>query len=113
MPQLRVVDAAIGCIIIHDQNAPVHPVGVVRKIRVLRRRRVLGNDELEYRAFFRFTLNNRIRPPMISVSLLLMARPRPVPPYFLVVDESTWLKERNRRSNPSAGMPQPVSRTAK
>ena len=50
---------------------------------------------------------------MISVSLLLMTRPSPVPPYLLVVDAPTWLKARNRRSRRSAGMPHPVSRTAK
>jgi hypothetical protein len=41
-----------------------------------------------------------------------MARPSPVPPYRRVVEVSTWLKTLNKRSNRSAGIPMPVSRTA-
>ena len=58
------------------------------------------------------TLSTQIDPPMSSTSLLLMARPRPVPQKRRVVDASTWLKDLNSRSIRSAGMPMPVSRTA-
>jgi hypothetical protein len=40
---------------------------------------------------------------------LLIASPSRVPPYLRVVEASTWLKERNRRSMRSAGIPMPVS----
>lgn len=50
-------------------------------------------------------------PPIASASRRLMARPRPVPPYTRVVEESSWLKEWNSRSMRSAGMPMPVSMT--
>jgi hypothetical protein len=59
------------------------------------------------------SLSAQIRPPMSSLSRLLMASPKPVPPYRRVVETSTWLKTLNRRSNRSFGMPIPVSRTAK
>ena len=59
------------------------------------------------------SLSTQMRPPMSSVNRLLIARPRPVPPYFLVVDASTWLNDWNSRSKRSAGIPQPVSRTTK
>ena len=45
-------------------------------------------------------LSTHMRPPISSASRLLMARPRPVPPYLRVVEESTWLKDWNRRSMP-------------
>ena len=48
---------------------------------------------------------------MRSTSCLEIARPRPVPPYFLVVEPSTWLNFSNTESILSAGMPGPVSRT--
>ena len=58
------------------------------------------------------TLSTHMVPPISSASRLLTARPRPVPPYLRVVDESTWLNSSNRRWTRSAGMPMPVSRTA-
>ena len=59
------------------------------------------------------TLSTTSSPPIASASRRLMARPRPVPPYTRVVEASTWLNERNSRSSRSAGIPMPVSRTAK
>ena len=41
----------------------------------------------------------------IAHAEMLITRPRPVPPYLLVVEASTWLKARNRRSMRSAGIP--------
>ena len=40
-----------------------------------------------------------------------MARPSPVPPYFRVVEASTWENDWNSRPTRSAGMPMPVSLT--
>ena len=59
------------------------------------------------------TLSTHILPPINSTSRLLMARPRPVPPYWRVVEASAWLKDLNRRASRSTGMPMPVSRTRK
>ncbi len=59
------------------------------------------------------SLSTQMPPPMSSVNRLLIARPKPVPPYFLVVDASTWLNDWNSRPKASAGIPQPVSRTTK
>ncbi len=42
-----------------------------------------------------------------------MARPRPVPPYLRVVDESACENDWKRRPMPSGDRPMPVSRTAK
>ncbi|MPN02098.1 hypothetical protein SDC9_149311 [bioreactor metagenome] len=42
-----------------------------------------------------------------------MARPRPVPPYFRVVEVSACSKGRNRRSSCSGARPMPVSVTSK
>src|SRR2546425_9127477 len=50
-------------------------------------------------------------PPMSSTSRLEMVRPRPVPPYWRVVDESACVKLSKMTSSLSAGMPMPVSET--
>src|SRR5262249_21160060 len=50
------------------------------------------------------SLSGQIRPPMSSLSRLLIASPKPVPPYRRVVETSTWLKTLNRRSNRSFGV---------
>ncbi len=52
-----------------------------------------------------------IDPDISSASRLLMARPRPVPPYLRVVDASAWLKLWNSLPIPSGVSPIPVSRT--
>ncbi len=59
------------------------------------------------------SLSTHIVPPISSASSLLIARPRPVPPYLRVVLLSAWLNFWNRRPLPSALRPMPVSRTAK
>ena len=56
------------------------------------------------------TLSTHIVPPISSARRLLTARPRPVPPYLRVVDESTWLNASKSLCARSAGMPMPVSR---
>ena len=56
-------------------------------------------------------LSAHILPPIRLVRRLLMANPRPVPPYLREVEESAWLKDWNSRPIRSAGMPMPVSRT--
>ena len=43
-----------------------------------------------------------MRPPISSASRLLIARPRPVPPYLRVVDESACENDWNSRPMPSA-----------
>jgi hypothetical protein len=50
-----------------------------------------------------------MEPPMRSTSCLAIASPRPVPPYCLVVEPSTWLNFSNTESSLPAGMPVPVS----
>ena len=58
-------------------------------------------------------LSTPMVPPINSTSCLQMARPRPVPPYWRVVEESTWEKLLNRRARRSGAMPMPESLTAK
>ena len=53
-----------------------------------------------------------MRPPISSARRLLMARPRPVPPYLRVVDESACENDWNSRPIASSDRPMPVSRTA-
>ena len=38
------------------------------------------------------SLSTQISPPIMLTNRLEMVSPRPVPPYFLVVDVSAWLK---------------------
>ena len=59
------------------------------------------------------TLSARMCPPISSTNRILIARPRPVPPYFRVVDVSTCENGLNRFESLSAGIPMPVSFTAK
>ncbi len=56
-------------------------------------------------------LSTRISPFISCVRRWQMARPRPVPPYLRVVEESTWLNALKSRSIASCGMPMPVSWT--
>ena len=58
-------------------------------------------------------LSTSIVPPINSASSLLIARPRPVPPYLRVVLLSAWLNFWKRRLLPSADSPMPVSRIVK
>ena len=51
-------------------------------------------------------------PSIASARRLLMARPRPVPPYRRAMDESAWLNDWKSRPIWFFGMPMPVSRTA-
>ena len=53
------------------------------------------------------------RPPIASTSRVEMLRPRPVPPYFRVVEPSACLKGSKMCACWSAGMPMPVSCTSK
>ena len=50
-------------------------------------------------------------PPMIWQNLRLMARPRPVPPYFLLVEDSACSKAWKSLPNCSGVIPMPVSVT--
>ena len=50
-------------------------------------------------------------PPISSVSCLEIARPKPVPPYFRVVDESAWVNFSKRVGIARSGIPTPVSST--
>ena len=52
-------------------------------------------------------------PPISSERRLLIARPRPVPPYLRVVDESACENDWNSRLIASSDKPIPVSWTAK
>ena len=58
-------------------------------------------------------LSAHSRPPISETNWRQIDSPRPVPPYFRVVDESAWVKLSKMLSNRSAGIPTPVSRTTK
>ena len=58
-------------------------------------------------------LSAPIWPPMASTRPLAMERPRPVPPCRRVVEASAWTNGLNSCSSTGAGMPMPLSRTAK
>ena len=53
-----------------------------------------------------------MRPCIISIRRLQMARPRPVPPLWRVVAESAWVKRPKMRLRKFSGMPGPRSFTA-
>ena len=55
----------------------------------------------------------RISPFINPTSFLEMTSPRPVPPYFRVVEPSAWLNASKSRFCPFSSMPMPVSRTSK
>src|SRR5271170_1722076 len=59
------------------------------------------------------TLSAQIRPPIFSTRRRQMDSPRPVPPYWRVVDESTCVKSSKMDESLSLGMPTPVSATEK
>ena len=59
------------------------------------------------------SLSTVIAPPIRATSRAAIVSPRPVPPYFRVVEVSSCSKARKTRSCLSGGMPMPVSRTAK
>ena len=112
---LRGQNAAVGRIIVHDQDAQIGQLrlpsverGAVRFPARPGSGRVKWNVEP-----FSGTLSTHILPPINSTSRLLMASPRPVPPKRRVVEASAWLKDLNRRARRSTGMPMPVSRTEK
>ncbi len=52
-------------------------------------------------------------PPMSATSWLLIASPRPVPPYSRDVDVSAWTNGWKIRPSLSGAMPSPVSETSK
>ena len=52
-------------------------------------------------------------PPIRRASWRTMARPRPVPPYWRLVELSACSKAVNSRGNTSGAMPMPVSWTSK
>ena len=56
-------------------------------------------------------LSTPISPPMSSTSRFEIARPRPVPPYFRVVEASAWTNGSKRRACASAAMPRPTAIT--
>src|SRR5581483_10482159 len=58
-------------------------------------------------------LSTPIAPPISSTSCLLITSPKPVPPYFRVVEASICENDLKSRSRRSSGMPMPVSRTEK
>src|SRR3954470_23998215 len=59
------------------------------------------------------TLETVRSPPIRRQKWRLMARPRPVPPYFDRVLASAWENASNRRPSCSSVMPMPVSETEK
>ena len=56
-------------------------------------------------------LSAQIRPPISSTSFLLMARPRPFPPYLRDVEASAWEKGWKSLPMASEDMPMPLSLT--
>src|SRR5579859_328054 len=59
------------------------------------------------------TLSTVISPPINLASLLEIANPSPVPPYFLVVEESNCVNTTNSLEIASFSIPMPVSLTEK
>ena len=59
------------------------------------------------------SLTTSIWPPMRPTSCWLIASPRPVPPYWRVVELSAWQKAINKFDSCSGVMPMPVSVTEK
>src|SRR5690348_4944763 len=62
---------------------------------------------------FPTTLVTEISPPCNSTRRLTIERPRPVPPYFRVVEESACAKLEKMTPSLSLGIPMPVSLTEK
>ena len=60
---------------------------------------------------FPSVLSTPIWPPINSTNCLEIARPKPVPPYFLVVEASTWVKDWNSFFWSPGAIPIPVSLT--
>ncbi|CAM5569727.1 hypothetical protein SSTU70S_00966 [Stutzerimonas stutzeri] len=56
------------------------------------------------------TESKPMRPPMCSISSLLIARPRPVPPCWRLSDESAWANFWNTRLRKPAGISGPRTR---
>src|SRR5580658_3743738 len=59
------------------------------------------------------SLSIPMEPPMSVTRRWLIARPRPIPPYRLVVAESAWLNARNSLAAASVSTPIPESITRK
>src|SRR5690606_40652274 len=57
------------------------------------------------------SLSRPILPPISSTSLLEMASPRPVPPYWRAVEASAWLKALNSDCCWARDRPTPESRS--
>ncbi len=57
------------------------------------------------------SLSTQIFPLIISTSLVEMVKPRPVPPYFRVVEVSAWENGSKINCSFSPGIPTPVSTT--
>ena len=58
-------------------------------------------------------LETPMAPPINSATCLEIARPRPVPPKWRVVEASAWLKGWNSFASVGASMPTPLSETLK
>ena len=76
----------------------------------LARRQVRVNQKIEPAPG---ALITPISPPIISINRLEIAKPKPVPPYCRVVEESAWEKDWKILSWLSESMPMPVSWTWK
>jgi hypothetical protein len=81
----------------------------LRRSDLCRRLAAGGQDDREGRTFTRAAV---MSPPSSWQNRREIARPSPVPPYFLAVEVSAWLNAWNRRPSCSSVMPMPVSETA-
>ena len=116
--RLQREDAPVGGVVVDDQ----HALALQRRLRAdevapraVRQLGALGASDREDGTSSPCpgpSLSTHIVPPISSASRLLIARPRPVPPYLRVVDESACENDWNSRLMPSAYRPMPVSRTA-
>ena len=89
---------AIAGVVVHDERAQA---GEIQPLQASQGRgRFSGRQphlEPECRRRGRRALWTPISPPIKAASCVQMASPKPVPPYFRVVNESAWLKELNMR----------------
>ena len=101
-----------GRVIVHDQRREPVKRGNIRRDRRRALVQVQRRSEMEG-ASLAGLLSTQMRPPIISTMRREMHSPRPVPPYFRVVEQSACSNRLKIRACCSSGMPIPVSLTAK
>src|SRR5262249_28877132 len=97
-------DGAVVLLVFDDKDALAHAAPLRSSV-------LTGNStwKVEPRPSSDFT---QMRPPCNSTMRLAIARPTPVPPFFLVLELSTWWNSLKIRSCSDAAIRGPVSATA-